>query len=112
MLNFDICFRDFASLTASHASIAAESDVNTKLKDSVSQIALEYLTDNFSGINASWLRNRLLFITQNAIDLSRTINNAGCRAAILTAALQQIQIQTEQFSYVTGAMVTFAVLNP
>jgi hypothetical protein len=66
MLNFGICFRDFASVTASHVSIAAESDVNTKLKDSVSQIALEHLTDDFSGINAtrhSKPRSFLLFFS-------------------------------------------------
>ena len=100
MLKFGICFRDFASLTASHASIATESDVNTKLKDSVSRIAREHLTDDFSGINASWLRTRLLFTPQNAIDLSRTFNNAdnaGCQTAILTEALQKIQIQTEEW---------------
>jgi hypothetical protein len=96
MLNFGICFRDFASVTASHDSIAAESDVNTKLKDSVSQIALEHLTDDFSGINASWLRTRFLFTPQKTFDLSRTFNdadNAGCQTAILTETLQRMQIQ-------------------
>lgn len=96
VLKFGICFRDFASVTASHVSIAAESDVNTKLKDSVSQIALEHLTDDLSGVNASWLRTRFLFTPQKKFDLSRTFNNAdnaGCQTAMLNETLQQIQIQ-------------------
>ena len=43
MLNCGKCFRAFASLAASHASIAAESDVNTKLENSKLLIPIEQL---------------------------------------------------------------------
>ena len=76
VLKFDKWLRAFASLAASHASIATESEVNTKLENSKLPIPLEQL------------KCRSRFTPQQVIDLSWAFNDADRQTAILTTTLK------------------------